>query len=88
MWKAKLRMVEIVLHRAWDPIGVRGMEGAADEYDSYAPKLLAMLERGAGDQEVADHLTQIEQERMGLQPDREKNADVAAMLRELHSITA
>ncbi|RVT40748.1 hypothetical protein [Sphingobium algorifonticola] len=77
---ARLRMVEIVLHWAWDPIGIRGIEEAIDEYDLYAGTVLDMLERKAADQEVADYLTSIERDRMGLQPRPEKNADVAEML--------
>lgn len=38
--QAKLQMVRIVLLWAWDPIGVRGIPEAVDEYDSYAPAVL------------------------------------------------
>ncbi|QAY78152.1 hypothetical protein [Sphingosinicella sp. BN140058] len=85
--RAKLRRVEVVLHWAWDPIGVRGIPEAADEYDSYALTVLAMLERGTPDREVADYLTSVERDRMGLRARPDKNEDIAAMLRELHSIT-
>jgi hypothetical protein len=33
---AKLRMVKLILLWVWDPIGVRGIEEAVDEYDNYA----------------------------------------------------
>ena len=39
---AKLRMVQVVLLWAWDPIGVRGIPEAVDEYDSYAPAVLEL----------------------------------------------
>ena len=81
-------MVKVVLHWAWDPIGVRGAPGALDEYDNYALPVLEMLERSALDQEIADYLSFIEQEWIGLQPNRDRNMDVAAMLRELHAIVA
>jgi hypothetical protein len=35
-----LRMIQVALHWAWDPIGVRGIKEAADEYDMYAPRVL------------------------------------------------
>ncbi len=85
--RARLQSVEIVLHWAWDPIGVGGIIEARNEYDSYALPLLEMLERGAPDEEVADYLTSIEANRMGLKANTNKNADIAAMLRELHAIS-
>ncbi|MHB9879911.1 hypothetical protein ACSMXM_09630 [Pacificimonas sp. ICDLI1SI03] len=84
--KSRLRMVEVVLRWAWDPIGVRGIGEAADEYDSYALPVLGILERSAPDEQVANFLTSVETERMGIEPDTSKNADLAVMLRELHAI--
>lgn len=82
----KLRMVQVVLHWAWDPIGVRGIEEAGDEYDSYAPAVLELLERAAPDERIAHYLTSIESEWMGLKPNPHKNEDVASLLRELHAL--
>ena len=82
---AKLLRVQAVLRWAWDPIGLCGVL-PADEYDSYAFPVLGMLERGVGDQEIADYLTSVERDRMGLQPAPKKNANIAALLRELHAI--
>jgi hypothetical protein len=84
----KLRMVKVVLHWTWDPIGVRGIAEAKDEYDSYASPVLELLERGSAEEEVADYLTCVETERMALAAHRDKNADVAALLRELHALVA
>lgn len=85
---AKLRMVQVVLLWAWDPIGVRGIPEAVDEYDSYAPAVLELLESGASDQSIADYLTGITRDRMELRIDQKAYADIAAMLRELHTIDA
>ena len=79
-------MVQIVLFWAWDPIGVRGNAAAADEYDRYAGSVLELLNRGASDEEVANYLTKVEVEWIGLTPNRHRNEDVAAMLRELNSL--
>ncbi len=84
MSDVKLRMVKVVLHCVWDPIGVRGIAEAADEYDSYAEPLLELLELGSPADELAAYLTAVESERMGLAAHRGKNEDVAALLRELH----
>lgn len=81
-----LRMVRVVLHWAWDPIGVRGLPEAVEEYDMYAPSVLKLLEREAAHAEVADYLSWVEAERMELKPQRDTNRDVAALLSELHAI--
>ena len=85
---AKLRMVQVVLLWAWDPIGVRGIPEAVDEYDSYAPAVLELLESGASDRSIADYLTGVTRDRMELRPDPKAHANIAAMLRELHGINA
>ncbi|WP_010161186.1 hypothetical protein [Sphingomonas sp. PAMC 26617] len=85
---AKLRMVQVVLLWAWDPIGVRGIPEAVDEYDSYAPAVLELLESGASDQHIADYLTGVTRDRMELRPNLKAHEDIAAMLRELYAIDA
>jgi hypothetical protein len=76
----------VYCHWAWDPIGVRGIPEALDEYDSYAPPVLELLERGSQNEEVAAYLGRVECERMELPPHPDRNADVAALLSELHSL--
>jgi len=83
---ARLQTVEVVLRLAWDPIGVRGIADATDEYEGYARAIVGMLERAASDREIADYLTSVEVELMGLTARTAKNADIASMLRELHAI--
>jgi hypothetical protein len=63
--KGKIREVADALHRHWDPIG-SGVP--ADEYDSYAPAVTGMIERGKTDRDIATHLAEIEQHAMLLQP--------------------
>ncbi len=58
--------IRLVLHRDWDPIGVYNEPAAQDEYDSYVGAVYHLLASGATEQQVADHLWQIEKERMGL----------------------
>lgn len=85
---SELRRVQSVLRWAWDPIGLRGIPEAFDEYHMYAPTVLGMLERGALEQEIADYLTSVQRDRMELPPTPEKNEDVAALLRDLHAINS
>jgi hypothetical protein len=86
MSDAKRRMVQVVLHWAWDPIGIRTGENAAHEYDAYAASVLTLLERRAPAQEIAAYLGGVEGGRMGLKPHPSKNEDVAGLLIELHSV--
>lgn len=55
-----------LLWEDWDPIGVNSMNGPDDEYNMYVPEVVAMLERDARVEDIADHLTQIATVRMGL----------------------
>jgi hypothetical protein len=61
-----------VLLRQWDPIGIyKGLEaewGPLDEYDSYAPHLLGLLQRGVNAPGIEKQLGAIRRE-MGLFPD-------------------
>lgn len=56
-----------ILHWKWDPIGVSSaFPYAADEYDSYAPGIGSAISKGASPDDVAQLLSSIEQDRMGL----------------------
>jgi len=58
-------LVNEILRREWDPIGVDGLP--EDEYESYAAAVyVAIMDHGATAREVADYLFRIETEHMGL----------------------
>jgi len=68
----------------WDPIGVRGVREAADEYDTYVGQVGRRLREGATVDEIADYLTWVEQDHMGLGPSdavRPRNQAFAARLK-------
>jgi hypothetical protein len=65
---------------------VRGIPGAVDEYDSYAPAILKMLETGASDRQITEYLTGVVRDRMELRPNPKADEDIAVMLRELYAI--
>lgn len=73
-----------VLHYVWDPIGVAGCPQSRDEYDSYLPSICRLVSSGAGAEKVAEHLTQIAMNSMGLRANRKHDRDVADVLIELH----
>lgn len=82
-----LRMIQIALYWAWDPIGVRGIEAAVDEYDMYAPEVLRMLKADASVEQIAAYLTSVIRDRMELPLRPDRDADVSSMLRQLFALT-
>jgi hypothetical protein len=73
-----------VLLRDWDPIGIQDEPGAQDEYDSYVGGVYRLLASGASEEQIVEHLWQIETVTMGLStPDRTKLHPVARRLRSL-----
>ncbi len=82
-----LRIIQVALHWAWDPIGLRGIREAADEYDMYAPRVLEMLKADAPVEQIADYLTSVVRDRMELpvRPDRDR--DLSSMLQQMFVIT-
>ncbi len=66
---ASARIREALMHD-WDPIGVREIPEAADEYDAYVAELRAMLVQGRSEAELFEYLWELETEHMGLQGDR------------------
>jgi hypothetical protein len=78
-----LERTRALLLREWDPIGVRDVPQAADEYDSYVGGVVQALRSGATASAIADQLIEIEVSRMGLAGDRARAKRVAEALRRL-----
>ena len=77
---AKIRLVEEILRR-WDPIGVQpGTFAPADEYDSYAPHIVSMVQRGCTMEELARHLEQLSEVTMGVGSNLKKSQKFAAQI--------
>ena len=69
--------------REWDPIGVFPNwddSPARDEYDSYAPEILAALYVGQTVEAIADHLQAIRTRTMGLPARRDRDLETAKLL--------
>lgn len=60
--------------RRWDPIGLAAWQDPRDEYDAYISPLLHLLHGGASEDEVADYLGNVVEQRMSLpaEPARER----------------
>ena len=78
--KKLYRQTDEVLHYLWDPIGVRGIAQARDEYYSYLPHVFSMVLNDSKPEEIAEYLLRTEEDNMGLSPDREKAIDIAQTL--------
>ncbi len=77
------RRIGEILHYMWDPIGVRGIPQARDEYDGYVHQVFAHLERGASESEICRHLADITAGRMGLEnteASAKHDADISKLL--------
>ena len=66
IWEEIQNRIRPVLMADWDPIGVSEIPEAADEYDSYIGGIYVLLRDGASDDQIAQHLTEIETKTMGL----------------------
>ena len=75
-----------VLYYVWDPIGVASHPQARDEYHGYLPKVFEMLQDGSELKGIAEYLTQITVERMGLSPRPEHDLSVAILLAEWREV--
>ena len=64
----RARVRELFMNE-WDPIGVRGVPQATDEYDTYVAKAYVMLmDERANAEQITDYLWGIATEYMGLTP--------------------
>lgn len=80
--KELYRRTDEILHYLWDPIGVRGVPQARDEYHSYLPTVFSRLIGNYKDHEIASYLIKIEEGSMGLTPNKEKAIEIAQTLLE------
>jgi hypothetical protein len=72
--------VRMALLYDWDPIGVKDIPEAQDEYDAYVSSICKMLRAGQSSAELCAHLRWIEVERIGLDGDESHTSRVAAKL--------
>jgi hypothetical protein len=73
-------VVDEILYRDWDPIGVADVPEARDEYRAYLPQVFAMLLSGAGTAAIAGYLSFVRVERIGLDADDKHDLEVTSKL--------
>jgi hypothetical protein len=72
--------VDEVLHYLWDPIGVSGMPMARDEYQSYVPQVVTLLNESANAEQIVSYLNEVVTKRMGLSENADAALQVVAVL--------
>jgi hypothetical protein len=84
--KELYRRVDEVMHYVWDPISVSDMPMARDEYESYVPQVVRLLNENANEEQIASYLNEIVTERMGLQSNLDATSDVVSVLLDWNEI--
>lgn len=77
--------VKPILMQDWDPIGVRNVPQARDEYDGYARPIAAMLATKISVSDLSKHLLEIETKSMGLAGNQARALAVAQKLRAIYA---
>ena len=85
---ALYQAVDEVLFYVWDPIGVSRSPWARDEYQSYLPQVFQFVREGQSEEAIANFLTAITAERMGLSLTAERDLEVAWLLLEWRSLVS
>jgi len=78
----KLLEIEIrtILLKDWDPIGIKDIPEAQDEYDSYISSIYELINSKKPESEFFEYLWWIETENMGLSGNRKHTKDIAHKL--------
>ena len=72
-----------VLLEVWDPIGVKDVPQAQDEYDCCLYEIFRFLTTGGADEQIADYLWRQGTEHMGLDLNRKQMYPTVAALRKI-----
>jgi hypothetical protein len=80
---ASIRSIQSVLMQEWDPIGVRGVPEAADEYDSYIMPVYQILRERRSENALLDYMEWM-LDRMGLAASRKSLRPIAGKLLQIN----
>jgi hypothetical protein len=72
--------IKLALINQWDPIGVKDIPEASNEYDGYVPTIYNMLIQKKTKKDLFDYLWQVETEHMSLIGNREATTAFAGHL--------
>ena len=80
--------VRTILLTTWDPIDVRDVQQARDEYDAYITPIARMVAAGASISRLQQHLLEIETSAMGLNGDGDRAWSAAEQLVKVRELLA
>ena len=72
-----------ILLKEWDPIGVKNVPEAQDEYDSYIPGVCKLLINQESSENIFQYLWKIETDNMGLTGNQKHTKTIAKKLAEI-----
>lgn len=78
---ALYRRVDEVLTYVWDPIGVREVPQARDEYQDYLPQVFKRVIEASDPATIAEYLLSVESERMGFTPNEKSRKEALRIAR-------
>ncbi len=81
---ARIAAAESELRR-WDPLDLSGL-APEDEYDTYAPPIVTLVNEGANAWRIAQHLTALQSEQFGVEPTPAENLKIAGHILEALSL--
>lgn len=75
------KTIDQILFYTWDPIGISDEEGwPKDEYHNYLPRVFAMALEYQAPERIAEYLTEISTENMGLSSRPEHDLNIAKLV--------
>ncbi len=70
-------VIDQILWKDWDPIGVNDIDDVRDEYQSYTPHIFSLTIQGADKIKIAEHLYKIETINMGMTGNKNHCEEIA-----------
>ena len=77
------KRIDEILFYKWDPIGISDGDWARDEYQSYLPQVFKLALENSKPEPIADYLTVITTENMGLSEAKEHDMVIANLILEI-----
>lgn len=77
------KRIDEILFYKWDPIGISDGAWARDEYQSYLPRVFKLTLENNSPEPIADYLTVIATENMGLSEARQHDMKIAKLILEI-----
>lgn len=77
------KRIDEILFYKWDPIGVSDWDWSRDEYHSYLPHVYQLALENDSPQAIAEYLTKITTERIGVKANVEHDLKIATLIIEI-----